>query len=352
MIINIEVPVNTVKTLNKVDLMIEEEKGFPLYSIDVGSYIVQANCESFIDFNVQRGFHCLQIGKYCSLAEEILFGIDLNHDYLSVYQGEVSALYGYPKKEKLRRKGQILIGNDVWIGHGATLLSNVIVHSGAVIGAKAVVTKDVPPYAIVAGNPAKIVKYRFPPEQIEALMKISWWNWSPQMLKKNYAFMNGDINTFICRFLPKVKAPELVSQEASDLQHALGDGDVYLFFADVEENYSVTEKILRSFGQQCSGTDKTLLLFMDLQSPYYKRNLGLLEDITERLTEYDVNLYVYSGIPEEAEAIFNHATYFITSRIPRNPDYIGYCWARGIPIISGMDDPVLISPHSSDDNKV
>lgn len=84
-----------------------------------------------------------------------------------------------------------------------------------------------------------------------------------------------------------------------------------------------------------------LLLFMNLQSPYYKENLKRLEEIVEKLSDYDVSLYIYSGMPEEEVAIFDCATYFITGRSPKNPEYIGYCWIKGIPMISGMDDPVF-----------
>jgi acetyltransferase-like isoleucine patch superfamily enzyme len=73
-------------------------------------------------------------------------------------------------------RGHIRIGNDVWIGLNATLMDNITIGHGAVVGACAVVTKDVPPYAIVVGNPAKIVKYRFSPEIIERFLRIEWWN--------------------------------------------------------------------------------------------------------------------------------------------------------------------------------
>ena len=77
-------------------------------------------------------------------------------------------------------KGNIIIENDVWIGAKSTIMSGVKIGNGAVIGATATVTKDVPPYAIVVGNPGKIVKYRFTEKQIELLLKISWWNWDEE----------------------------------------------------------------------------------------------------------------------------------------------------------------------------
>lgn len=98
-------------------------------------------------------------------------------------------------------KGNIIIQNDVWIGAKSTIMSGVKISNGSVVGAGSVVTKDVPPYAIVAGNPAKVVKYRFTEEQIEKLLSIAWWNWDEQKIKDNAMDMWCDnINDFINKF--------------------------------------------------------------------------------------------------------------------------------------------------------
>jgi acetyltransferase-like isoleucine patch superfamily enzyme len=99
-------------------------------------------------------------------------------------------------------KGDIIIENDVWIGSTATIMSAVKISNGAVVGAGSVVTKDVPPYAIVAGNPAKVVKYRFTEEQIEKLLSIAWWDWEEQKIRDNAMIMwSNNIDDFINKFI-------------------------------------------------------------------------------------------------------------------------------------------------------
>nr|WP_246566018.1 CatB-related O-acetyltransferase [Tissierella simiarum] len=88
-------------------------------------------------------------------------------------------------KKKLEIKDLCIIGNDVWIGSNAVILRGVKVGNGAVIGAGAIVTKDVEPYSIVVGNPARVIKKRFSEQIIESLEKIQWWNWSKEIIRKN-----------------------------------------------------------------------------------------------------------------------------------------------------------------------
>ena len=98
-------------------------------------------------------------------------------------------------------KGDIEIGHDVWIGREARVLSGVRVGDGAVIGAYAVVARDVRPYAIVVGNPAREVRRRFTDAQCEALLAIAWWNWPEERILANIDQLNGrDVDAFIRRF--------------------------------------------------------------------------------------------------------------------------------------------------------
>jgi serine acetyltransferase len=99
-------------------------------------------------------------------------------------------------------KGDIIIENDVWVGAKSTIMSGVKIHNGAVVGACSVVTKDVPPYAIVVGNPATIVKYRFTEKQIKSLLEISWWDWTEDRIKTEaMKLWSSNIDEFIDKHL-------------------------------------------------------------------------------------------------------------------------------------------------------
>lgn len=135
-----------------------------------------------------------EIGKYCSIAFNCQIGMwEHPIDYISTspYTYASSNLFGFDAIWK-HKEGPV-IGNDVWIGSNSIILRGVVVGDGAIIGAGSIVTKDIPPYAVVVGAPAKIIKYRFDEEKIETLKKFKWWDFSEEELKKyKHVFMLGN----------------------------------------------------------------------------------------------------------------------------------------------------------------
>ncbi len=99
----------------------------------------------------------------------------------------------YPKSSS---RGKIEIGSDVWIGESVTLLSGVKIGDGVIVGARAVIAKDIPPYAVVVGNPARIIRYRFDEDTIQKLLKIRWWNFPEDRIRELMPLMK-DIKKFI-----------------------------------------------------------------------------------------------------------------------------------------------------------
>ena len=143
------------------------------------------------------------IGKYSSIENNVKIIVDGNHntDWISSYPfGEL--ISGVPKNPGHPvGKGDILIGNDVWIGYGAIILPGVKIGDGAVIGAGSVVTKKIDDYEIVAGNPAKHIRYRFSKEKIEILKKIKWWDWPVEKIKENADILqSNNIDSLIFNF--------------------------------------------------------------------------------------------------------------------------------------------------------
>jgi acetyltransferase-like isoleucine patch superfamily enzyme len=120
----------------------------------------------------------LRIGKYCSIAvgAQILVGGEHRTGAISTYP--FRQLLGLTHASNTSfSHGDVVIGNDVWIGYGAIVLSGRKIGDGAIVAAGAVVTRDVPPYSIVGGNPARVIRHRFPPEVVEKLIAIAWWDW-------------------------------------------------------------------------------------------------------------------------------------------------------------------------------
>lgn len=144
-----------------------------------------------------------EIGKFCSIGPNFCCGLGIHPVngistspmfYSTARQNGATLV----KENKIQESKRTIIGNDVFIGANVTILDGVTIGNGAVIGAGAVVTKDIPPYAIAVGVPAKVVKYRFPDEQIVALQKMEWWNYDEENLQdiEKYFF---DLNEFIKR---------------------------------------------------------------------------------------------------------------------------------------------------------
>jgi len=178
-------------------------------NIEVGNYTMYNDC-----FNAPKGFEQnnvlyhypinhdkLIIGKFCSIAcgTKFLFN-SANHTLSSL------STYPFPlfyeewglKRENVAdawdNKGNIVIGNDVFIGYESVILAGVTIGDGAIIGTRAVVTKDVPPYTIVGGVPAKIIRKRYSDEVISELLHIKWWDWEKQKIAKHInAIQQGNI---------------------------------------------------------------------------------------------------------------------------------------------------------------
>ena len=144
----------------------------------------------------------LIIGKFCSIAcgAKFLFN-SANHTLSSLSTYPFPLFFeewGLEKRnvaESWDNKGDIVLGNDVWIGYEAVIMAGVTIGDGAIIGTRAVVTKDVPPYTVAGGIPAKPIKKRYPEETIAALSELKWWDWPENRIAQNlHAIQAGKLN--------------------------------------------------------------------------------------------------------------------------------------------------------------
>ena len=147
----------------------------------------------------------LVIGRFCSIAcgAKFLFK-SANHRLASLSTYPFPLFFeewGLEMKnvtEAWDNKGDIVVGNDVWIGYEAVVMAGVTIGDGAIIGSRAVVTKDVPPYTIVGGVPAQAIRKRFPEETVEALLEMKWWDWPKERIERNIgAIQAGDVGGLV-----------------------------------------------------------------------------------------------------------------------------------------------------------
>lgn len=155
----------------------------------------------------------ISLGSFSSFANKLLFNVGQNysHNYRNVSTVPSTNVDWEFPKEFLPPQGtcKILIGSDVWAGRGCILKSAnpekpLVVGDGAIIASDSVVVKNVPPYAIVGGNPAQVIKYRFEPHIIEALLRIKWWDWSLDKIHDNFKYFN-DVEKFVSLHDPLLK---------------------------------------------------------------------------------------------------------------------------------------------------
>lgn len=245
------------------------------------SYIAEATIELILPANIL-------IGHYTSIANDVKFLINIDHDYLSVANYHLfrvdtasfpNPFLDEPTVKNTRR--QIVIGSDVWIGRGATILGGVKIGNGAVIAAGSVVVKDVEPYAIVGGSPAKFIKYRFSKEVCDKLNQIKWWHWPEEkIIAQKESFC--DPGAFAQMFAPQKISPDFQLQEI--LQPWREKSRFVFFFPlDLDDVWPIWQHVLDAFVK--FSEEKNVLLLLGAA----KQEDPRLRPVFERLTALKKN---------------------------------------------------------------
>lgn len=309
-------------------------KGFPVIYVDKFSYLSNANIRTGVG---EPGFpndsYAVHVGAFCSIARFLTIVINENHDYLNITTG-VCDLINYPEM-KIKTKGSVVIQNDVWIGQSCTILGGVTIHNGAVVASNSVVTKDVPPYSIVGGNPARVIKYRFDEETIKKLLTIQWWNWDNDTLMERKNWFAADISDFVGKFysdaLSKISSHEIALPDCEKR---------YLFFPDFNEPFCIWEKVILEFCKTFENSpDTCLVIFIDDQQGPTEQ-LSKISTLVENISA-DCKIYIHCGDSQDEEAIFRYVSYYITSRGQKTIFRTCLADLNNIQTISGVDIPIF-----------
>lgn len=172
-------------------------------NIIVGDYTYYDDFEDVENFEKNIKYHFdfigdkLIIGKFCMIASGVKFIMNGGNHLTESISAYPFAIFGKDWQNAMDgksypSKGDTIIGNDVWIGHNATIMPGITIGDGAIIASNATVTKNVAPYTIVGGNPGQIIKKRFSDEIVELLLEIQWWNWDIEKITQNVQLLTSN----------------------------------------------------------------------------------------------------------------------------------------------------------------
>ena len=288
---------------------------------------------SIIGAGVIPHVHNIHIGNYVSIATDVSFCVGSNHDVkaLNLSFGATEDSTEFNASDK----GQILIQNDVWIGHGATIMGGVTIHNGAVVAANSHVVKDVPPYAIVGGNPAKIIKYRFSQDIIKKLQTIKWWDWTYEKIVANRKSLNTyQIADFCEKFYPEALKNKVNVKAPSYAENLLGKR-IYLYFIDVHTNFPLWQHVIEVFYKLHSNRNDVMVLAAD------ENNLDGMDEIKSVVNNTvppnkRTHFYFIDDLEDE-RALMSYADFYIANREPLTILRSEYADDYGVVILSAVD---------------
>ena len=290
------------------------------------------------------------IGNYCSLAHMLQFYMGMNHNYHLITSYPLTSILNKSNDNKHTdyNHHQIIIGSDVWIGGDVIIMSGVHIGNGAVIGAGTVIAKDVPPYAVVVGNPARIIKYRFDEETITRLQRIKWWNWPKENIETFIPQFNDDMTGFLDRFDPGVQKEEFDETAAAVHELRAQDYTVSYFIPDFEIPipYCVWPRVIDSFLAAYTAEDRVALV---LAMPDIEDADAYANAIASRITETGEGAPLILSHRCGAQMPFSLAalqesSVYITTREHIAAVAVDYAADAGLTIRYGLDHGALVFP--------
>lgn len=284
-------------------------------------------------------------GRFCSLAGNIHFSMGGNHSMQSITTSPldvnvvVKDIFGTvrpdlkPILNVRKQHRQIIFGHDVWISQSATIMGGVKIGNGAVIGANAVVAKDIPPYAITVGNPARVIKYRFGAETIKKFLAVKWWNWSLEKIADNFPLLND-----VEKFLATHYSPELEDFPEDDftrrIEETCAGGHVYQFIPDFTAKAPLWSKVVDDF-RKARLADTVLVIWLDKDST---------DEDAQALTVAVgdcKNILTFKHEENFSPAALRKGTHFITTREMVTLEALDYLWDTDVKIVSALDNGIF-----------
>ena len=322
----------------------EDYPEMSLLTLGIRSYLVDG-----VAHYMTTDAHVL-IGNYCSLAHMLQFYMGMNHNYHLITSYPLTSILNKSDDNKHTdyNHHQIIIGSDVWIGGDVIIMSGVRIGNGAVIGAGTVIAKDVPPYAVVVGNPARIIKYRFDEETITRLQRIKWWNWPKENIETFIPQFNDDMTGFLDRFDPGVQKEEFDETAAAVHELRAQDYTVSYFIPDFEIPipYCVWPRVIDSFLAAYTAEDRVALV---LAMPDIEDADAYANAIASRITETGEGAPLILSHRCGAQMPFSLAalqesSVYITTREHIAAVAVDYAADAGLTIRYGLDHGALVFP--------
>lgn len=297
------------------------------------SYVTEAN----IEFGSTRG-HVL-IGRYCSIGHRVIFEVGLNHDYrcVTTFPFDDFAINDPCTQNHAYRanKYQIIIGNDVWIGCDVIIMGGVRIGNGAVIGAGTVVAKDVPPYSVVVGNPARVIKYRFEPAVIQRLQKMKWWYWPDEEIKAKYPLMKD-----VERFLQETKDREvdLNDDETVGALRALKEDSyhIYYMYGDFHMGEQIWHSVLTEYLKKFTQNDKVVLV-VELTGKNLEEYVSQMAEMVNAGGEDAPIVVTHQSHNGVSPALFSLVDTFITTKDDPSSVGVDFLSDTEAQIVYGLD---------------
>ncbi len=297
----------------------------------------------------------ISVGRFTSMSWQIIFLMGMNHicknsattfpfdgdsefkRVINVHRGGgIYDFTGFTRRVPEENHYQILIGSDVWIGRGAVILSGSKIGNGAVIGAGSVVAKEIPPYAIAVGNPAKVIKYRLSEENIRKMQAVKWWNWEVDKIFENAKYM-ADAD----KFLEMHYSPELEIVPEDDLGRYVKKlraekREVYVYNSDFRALMPLWRRVVNGFFK--SDLQNAVLIFFSGPETL-PTDFEELKDFAGSLAKNSSCSMIVS--PVNSLSALKNATHLIMNREPVSSQCFDFVFGSGVKILSALDEKIF-----------